>query len=83
MASEDDDNPELTEVDFASPCPAADVLPPDFVSAYRGLGRPTGLIKADAKQHITLRLDRDVIERFRARQLGLQARINEVLKPAG
>jgi uncharacterized protein (DUF4415 family) len=40
-------------------------------------------VKADAKQQITLRLDRDVIERFRATGPGWQARINEALKRVG
>lgn len=83
MASKHDDNPEWTEADFASARPAADVLPADFVAAYRGRGRPKGSVKADAKQQITLRLDRDVIERFRATGPGWQARINDVLKRVG
>jgi uncharacterized protein (DUF4415 family) len=83
MASEHDDNPEWTEADFARARPAGDVLPPAFVAAYRGRGRPKGSVKADAKQQITLRLDRDVIERFRATGPGWQARINEALKRAG
>lgn len=83
MASEHDDNPEWTEADFARARPAADVLPPDFVAAYRGRRRPMGSVKADAKQQITLRLDRDVIERVRATGPGWQARINDLLKRAG
>ncbi len=83
MASEHDDNPEWIEADFARARPAADVLPPAFVAAYRGRGRPKGSVKVDAKQQITLRLDRDVIERFRATGPGWQARINEVLKRVG
>lgn len=83
MASEQNNNPEWTEADFARARPAADVLPPEFVAAYRGRGRPKGSVKADAKQQITLRLDRDVIERFRATGPGWQARINEALKGVG
>jgi uncharacterized protein (DUF4415 family) len=59
------------------------VVRSDFVAAYRGRGRPKGSVKADAKQHITLRLDRDVIERFRETGPGWQVRINEVLKRLG
>ena len=66
MASERDDNPEWTKADFARARPAAEVLPPEFVASYRGRGRPKGSVKPDTKQQITLRLDRDVIERFRA-----------------
>ena len=43
----------------------------------RRLGRPT---KADRKVSITLRLDRDVVERFRATGAGWQTRINSALK---
>jgi uncharacterized protein (DUF4415 family) len=83
MASNHDDNPEWTDTDFARARPAAEVLPPDFVAAYRERGRPKGSVKPDAKQQITLRLDRDVIERFRATGPGWQVRINEVLKGVG
>ncbi len=83
MAAENDDNPEWTEADLARARPAADVLPPEFIAAYQGRGRPKGSVKADAKQQITLRLDRDVIERFRATGPGWQARINEALKQVG
>jgi uncharacterized protein (DUF4415 family) len=79
-----DDNPEWTEADFACARPAQDVLPAEFMSAYRkARGRPAGTIKPDAKQQITLRLDRDVIERFRATGPGWQSRINEALRKMG
>jgi uncharacterized protein (DUF4415 family) len=79
-----DDNPEWTEVDFARARPAGDVLPTEFMSAYRKTrGRPKGTTMPDAKQQITLRLDRDVIDRFRATGPGWQSRINEVLRKAG
>ncbi len=38
--------------------------------------------KAPTKQQVTLRLDRDVVERFRATGPGWQGRINEALKNA-
>ena len=83
MASEHDDNPEWTNADFASAKPAAEVLPAQFVAAYRKRGRPAGTTKPDAKQQITLRLDRETIARFRATGPGWQARINEALKRVG
>ena len=83
MATEPDDNPEWTQADFARAKSAAEVLPAQFVAAYRKRGRPVGTTKPDAKQQITLRLDRDIIARFRATGPGWQARINEVLKRAG
>lgn len=78
-----DDNPEWTAEDFARAKPASEVLPPEFMAAFvRGRGRPKGSVKPDAKQQVTLRLDRDVIEKFRAGGPGWQSRINEVLKRA-
>lgn len=41
-------------------------------------GRPKG----SAKQPVSLRLDKDVIERFRADGPGWQSRINEALRKA-
>ena len=61
--------------------PAVDVLPADLVAILpkRRLGR-RGPQKAPVKQLVTLRLDRDVIERFRATGEGCQARVNAALK---
>jgi uncharacterized protein (DUF4415 family) len=42
-------------------------------------GRPKS---ASPKQQVTLRLDRDVLERFRAGGAGWQSRINEALRQA-
>jgi uncharacterized protein (DUF4415 family) len=41
-------------------------------------GRPRG----SAKQAVSIRLDKDVLEKFRATGPGWQSRINEVLKRA-
>ena len=80
----DKDNPEWTEADFARAKPAKDVLPAEFLTtARKARGRPTGTTKADAKQQITLRLDRDVIVKFRAKGPGWQSRMNEALRKAG
>ena len=76
----DDDNPEWTEADVARARPGAEVLPPEIVALLireRG-SRPRG----SDKQQISLRLDRDVIERFRAGGPGWQTRINEALRRA-
>jgi uncharacterized protein (DUF4415 family) len=79
----DDDNPEWTEADFAAAKPAEAVLPAAVMEAYRrGRGRPARSTKADAKQQVTLRLDREVIEKFRATGPGWQSRINEILRGA-
>lgn len=68
--SDPDDAPELTEAFFRE------------ADAYEGKtlirrGRPPS---ATPKQLVSLRLDRDVVEKFRATGEGWQTRINEVLK---
>lgn len=83
MASEPEANPEWTEDDFARARPAAEVLPAEFMAAFRkSRGRPKGTTKPDAKQQITLRLDSTIIEKFRASGPGWQSRINEILRKA-
>ena len=80
----DTDNPEWTREDFARAKPANEVLPPEFLAAARrARGRPKGTSKSDAKQQITLRLDQDVIAKFRATGPGWQSRINEALRKVG
>ncbi|HEY5795480.1 MAG TPA: BrnA antitoxin family protein [Bosea sp. (in: a-proteobacteria)] len=70
-----DDAPELTDAWFEG----ADIHE-GGVLIRRGRGRPK---VARPKQQITLRLDADIIERFRATGPGWQARINEALRKAG
>lgn len=67
-----DDAPELTDEWFDG----ADVHQ-DGVLIRRGRGRPRS---ANPKQQITLRLDADIVERFRATGPGWQARINDALR---
>jgi len=71
---------ELTAEDFRHMRPTAEVLP-ELVELWRKRGE-RGPQKAPTKQQVTLRLDRDVIERFRATGAGWQGRINEVLRKA-
>jgi len=86
MASEtppvvfDDDNPEWTEADFARARPAAEVLPPEVLAAFgkRGPGRPAG----SGKERISIRLDKDLLDKLRATGPGWQSRINEALRKA-
>ena len=74
----DAENPEWTAEDFARARPAREVVP-ELVAAMRRFRdkqrRPT-------KRLISLRLDPDVIEHFRARGPGWQARINATLRKA-
>jgi uncharacterized protein (DUF4415 family) len=62
----------------ADPDSAPD-LSESIVGLIRRRGRPP---KAEPKISVTLRLDRDVVERFRAIGAGWQTRINAVLKRA-
>lgn len=78
----DDDNPEWTEADFARAKPAREVLPPEFVKAFkRTPGRPKGSTTSN-KTLVSLRLDNDVLEKFKAKGSGWQSRINEALRKA-
>jgi uncharacterized protein (DUF4415 family) len=74
----DDDNPEWTKEDFARARPAHEVVP-EIVAAYL---RRRGPQKRPTKRLISLRLDPDVIEHFRSRGPGWQARINATLRKA-
>ena len=54
---------------------------PDLSRPIPGIVRRTGRpVKADPKISVTLRLDRDVIERFKSEGRGWQTRINAALK---
>ena len=73
----DDDNPEWTEEDIARARPAAEVLPPEVLAAFaKPRGRPPG----SDKERITIRVDKDVLARFRATGSGWQSRMNEALR---
>jgi uncharacterized protein (DUF4415 family) len=74
----DDENPEWTKEDFGRARPAVEVVP-RIVSAYR---RGRGPQKQPTKKMVSLRLDRDVLEHFRARGPGWQVRINSTLRKA-
>src|SRR5580658_1423142 len=74
----DAENPEWTKEDFARARPASEAVP-DIVAAYR---RGRGPQKRPTKRLVSLRLDPDVIDHFRARGPGWQARINSTLRKA-
>jgi uncharacterized protein (DUF4415 family) len=77
--NEAEDNPDWTEADFARARPAGEVLPPAVAAALVNKGgRPRG----SQKQAVSIRLDREVVEKFRATGPGWQSRINEALKRA-
>jgi uncharacterized protein (DUF4415 family)/uncharacterized DUF497 family protein len=70
------DSPEWTEDDFARARPFPEVFP-EIANRLRG-ARP----EKPAKKLVSLKLDADVIERFRSGGRNWQARINEVLRKA-
>ena len=77
------DFPELTDEDLTKMRPASEVLPPDFFKAMeehsRSRGRPP---LAHPKKQVTLRLDEDVIAKFRQSGKGWQGRMNAALRKA-
>jgi uncharacterized protein (DUF4415 family) len=75
---DDVDSPELSADEIAEMRPMAEVLP-DIVESFR---RARGPQKAPTKQLVSLRLDKDVIDHFRAGGEGWQSRINAALRKA-
>lgn len=74
----DVESPPLTDEQLARMRPASEVVP-DIVAAYL---RRRGPQRRPTKRLISLRLDPDVIDHFRARGKGWQARINATLRKA-
>jgi uncharacterized protein (DUF4415 family) len=72
------DTPEFTEEEIAKAKPFAEVFPELAASAKRTRGKQ----RAPTKQLISLRLDRTVIDAFKASGPGWQRRVNEALKSA-
>ena len=76
--AKNDDNPEWTADDFARAAGGANI-PAHILAAFpKNRGRPVG----SNKQLVSLRIDRDVIERFRESGPGWQSRINAALRKA-
>ena len=79
----DQENPELTREDITRAKRAKDVLPP---ALYRNLIKrkpgQRGPQKKPTKIAVTIRLDRDVVEKFKSRGPRWQTRINQVLRKA-
>jgi uncharacterized protein (DUF4415 family) len=82
--AQDPDGAEATDEELASMRPARDVLPAEFFEMIererkKRRGRPP---VDQPKQQVTLRLDADIIESFRAEGDGWQSRINATLRKA-
>lgn len=75
----DPDNPEWTEAEFARAVPFDQAFPDLAASARRGRGRPPA---AHPKALVSLRLDQDVVARFKADGPGWQSRMNAALRKA-
>ena len=79
MIASDPDNPELAEEQMAKGRPFAEVLPALAESIRRGPGRP----KLDQTlEAVTLRLDRSVVEHFRAQGADWRKRMARILAKA-
>ena len=76
---DDEDNPELTEDDFARGRPFKEVFPEQHAALMRQGGRPR---LASPKVHIGLRLAADVVTGIRASGKGYNARVEKVLREA-
>lgn len=71
----DDDNPELDAAAIARARPASEVLPKALFEELTRRSAPEG-------EMVTLRLDRDVVERFRSTGPNWRERINDALRKA-
>lgn len=78
----DEDSPEWTEEDFRSARPVREVMP-GLIEAAKKLRAARGRPKLEQpKVQVTLRLDAEVIKKFRAGGPGWQSRINDLLTNA-
>ena len=75
-----EENPEWTARDFAKAKPASEILPAEVIAQFRNKG---GRPRAEhPKQAVKLRIDADVLARFRESGAGWQTRINGILRAA-
>jgi len=82
MIASDPDNPELTDEQVANLKPLREVLPDLAASIDKELAK-RGRPKAEqTKLPVTLRLDPDVVDRYKATGKGWQSRMNDDLRKA-
>jgi uncharacterized protein (DUF4415 family) len=72
-----DDIPEMTAADFKRARSLKSDMPDVAEALKRGPGRPA--LGAQAKERVSLRLDPEVVQAYKATGEGWQARINDVL----
>jgi uncharacterized protein (DUF4415 family) len=80
LTDKDGEVRELIKTDIRAMRPLAEVVP-ELAEIIRKRGE-RGPQKAPTKQQVTLRLDREVVERFKAGGPGWQSRINSALRKA-
>ena len=73
------DSPELSAAELATAVPFDKALPALAAAARKSAGRPKS---ANPKVAISLRLDADVIDAFKASGQGWQSRMNDALRKA-
>jgi uncharacterized protein (DUF4415 family) len=77
------DSPELTKEELASMRPAREVLPPEFFTGMEALRRARGRPPVEQpRKLVSIRLDQDVLEKFKSSGKGWQTRLNETLRKA-
>lgn len=77
-----DENPEWTEKDFAR-AQGPEALPPEMRAAFPNTKNRGGRPRAAAvKVPVSIRLDAEVVEKFKATGPGWQSRMNEALRRA-
>ena len=75
----DADASEATDAELAQAKSFAEVFPDMMEAVRRGRGRPA---IANPRKQISLRLDGDVIEKFKSTGKGWQSRVNDALRKA-
>ncbi|MDF2117997.1 BrnA antitoxin family protein [Roseiarcaceae bacterium H3SJ34-1] len=80
LIGSDPDAPEATDAQLAKAGPFAEVFPELADTMRKNLGgRPKS---ENPKRAVSIRLDNDVLEKFKATGPGWQSRMNEVLRKA-
>ena len=78
----DRDNPEWTEVDFARALPASDVHLDLVVYSEKRKRGQRGPQRKPIKRAVSLRVDEDVLAKYKATGRGWQIRMTEALRKA-
>jgi uncharacterized protein (DUF4415 family) len=75
-----EENPEWTERDFANAKPASEILPSEVIAQFKNKGGRPRI--ENPKEAVKLRIDADVLAKFRGSGPGWQTRINGILRAA-